>query len=511
MTITGLILGPLLCLAILLPPGGVLVACFAATVFADGAIINLGGRTMAVGWFFALLVIGRVLFEIAIGRTGLRCDILYRLLPLVLFILSCFLSLIVALALFRGQVIVLPGSAGLQPQLAEPYRLMPENINQHVYLVLSLLFVYAIMHLMAPLKLPELLLWTNRAMRVSCGLATAVIIWHIASFNYGIWFPASFFHSDLHSGAWDQGVAGVQRPSGSFPEPSALTYYYASYLFYFWRRLRLTGAVADQIWLTMVVAVLVVSTSTTAYILIVAFAAYAVLDLGWGFKPFARGPTHRPRPSLRLSYLLGALCLTLTIWGTVQTLKANAELVDTMLQAQVLDKQSSFSYRIRSNADNMAKQIFLDTYGLGVGLGSHRPSSGLLALISGPGVLGTALFLLFLATAVLPPASASAAATSRPIRWAVIGLLLCHVITGPEFHKAILWLMVALALSVHLRAARTSNGSAVTSTSLYPPGSTRGYKDVAPAPMSPSRHHQRQQLPLGLPKPPPSPVSGTSP
>jgi hypothetical protein len=454
LTTTGLLLAPLFCLAMLLPPGWVLVAGLTATVFADGAVVNAGGKTVSVEWFVGLLVIGRVLFAMAAGRSGLRADILERLLPVLLYGLSCVASLLIALAWFQGEVIVLPGSAALNPLLAEPYRLMPENVNQLVYLALLLLLVYAVVHLASELPFDNLVTWIDRAMRCACGLATVIVLWHIASIRLGVWFPGGFFHSNLHSGAWDQMVAGVQRPSGSFAEPSALVYFFSAYLFYFWQRLRITGDTSDQFWVIVVVGILLTSTATTAVLALAVFAVLAALDLIASPRGAPAGtPGASAQGGLRLAHVLRLALVGAAVLAAAKFFQANADMVHAVLDEQVLNKRASLSYELRSNADRMAWRIFLDTYGLGLGFGSHRPSSGFLALLIGPGVLGTILFLLFVGGALRRPGSNRAAAASKPIRWAPLGPLVCHILTVPDFQSLTLWLPIALAVATHVRAA----------------------------------------------------------
>ena len=217
MTSTGYLLVPLMLLAILSRPGWVIVALFVSAIFADASIANPGGRSIPVGWFFALLVIGRVGCEIVLGRGRLRDDVLIRMLPLALFLVSCIVSLLSALVFFEGRVIVLPGSAGLQQVLAGPFQFQPENVNQLIYLGLIFGLVYATAHLSSSLPEREIPIWIDRAMRWSCSIASAVTLWHIASFTYDVTFPADFFHSDVSSKAWDQGLLDdLRRPSGPF-------------------------------------------------------------------------------------------------------------------------------------------------------------------------------------------------------------------------------------------------------------------------------------------------------
>ena len=86
--------------------------------------------------------------------------------------------------------------------------------------------------------------------------------------------------------------------------------------------------------------------------------------------------------------------------------------VHVIIDDQLLNKQQSMSYEVRANADQMAWQILLETGALGLGLGSHRASSGLLSLLIGPGIIGATAFLLFIGSALRRPACPAAAQAS---------------------------------------------------------------------------------------------------
>ena len=457
MTSTGLVLMPLLCLAMLLGPRSAILACVVATVLNDGAVIDSGGRLVSVEWFAGLLLIGRALVEIGTGRAGLRPDILQRLVPLMLYALSCAASLLVALALFKGEILVLPGSASLNRLLAEPYRLMPENINQLVYVLLILLFVYAMAQVATGLATEELERAIDVAMRCSCGLATAIVAWFIASRTTGLPFASDFLHSGSHAGAWDQAVAGVPRPSGSFAEPSALSYFFSAHLFYFWQRVRRTGRPVDQLFWLITMVVLLISTASSAFLILGVFVLLAAADRLLAPRPERAKRPGGTGPALRLGHALMALVLVALIVAGWQLVQSHGDVVRDFVDEQLLNKHTSLSYEVRSNADRMAWQIFLDSYGLGLGFGSHRPSSGLLSLLVGPGVIGTLLFGLFVLSVLRAPATAEAARASKAIRWAAIGPLVSHLMTVPDFQGLVLWLPLALSLAMHLSVPRTAS------------------------------------------------------
>lgn len=454
MTSTGLVLIPLALLVACGPPGPLLVAIFVATIFADAAVANPGGRSIAVAWFVAVLVIGRVSAAVLSSQDRLRADILAFLFPLVLFVLCCVISLLLALAIFQGQVLVMPGSAALNVRLAATYSLTSENVNQLMYLFLIIAFTYAVAHLVAGMPAERLTRWIDRAMRVSCGWAALVIAWHYASFSYGLWFPDGFFHSDVHVAAWDQGVAGIKRPSGSFSEPSAIAYAFAMFLLFFLQRWRATGRVSDQLWLMTSIAVLLFSTATTAYLILAAFPLLVLVDLAVN-----RGPGRAAREAvgrgfvIRARHLISIAAVLIVAFALYSIIERNGAIAEALLDEQLLNKGQSSSYEVRSTADRMAWNIVVETWGLGLGIGSHRPNSGALTPLIGAGIVGTIVLIAFLIKVLRPPRLSDPRwqDMDRAVRWGAGGMLMVHVIGAPELQSVPLW--ACLAVIIGLRSA----------------------------------------------------------
>lgn len=465
MTQSGIVLIPLFMTLLLLPRAWSIPALYIAAVFSDASIVN--GRPLLVPWFVTLLVIAREAWVIAIGGNRLRLDVLRRLTPLAVFVLACCLSLIVALAFFQNEVMVLPGSAGFDLRLAEPFHLVPENFNQLVYTGLIFVLVTMVANLAADLDRAGIARWVDLGMRWSCALATFAVVWHIASFTFGVWFPDQFFHSNIKAGAWAQGGFGdlTNRPSGSFAEPSELTYFYVMTLFYFFQKWRARGHTGDQIMLMISILVLLISTSTTAYMLMAVFACLAAADLAFASPARPKRARHGDAAfMLRGKHVVTVLVLLAAIAAGGWLLKRNQSIVEDVYQQQIVGKTQSRSYTERSTADNMAWRIFVDTYGVGIGLGSHRPNSGLLTVLGGSGLLGTLALAWLLMQNLARPDPITFARDgdeeSKPLRWAVLGLLLGHLISGPNVHSILLWTSLALTVAFHLEQGQPARRAA---------------------------------------------------
>ena len=124
----------------------------------------------------------------------------------------------------------------------------------------------------------------------------------------------------------------------------------------------------------------------------------------------------------------------------------------------------------------MAWQIFLDTYGLGAGLGSHRSSSGLLALLSGTGLIGTLAFVWLMAVVTRgPPVGIKDVEAGKALRWAVLGLLGSQAVAGPDLQSLPLWTCTGLIIGMRLapRAVALAPPAVSMAPSLAPVRSLR--------------------------------------
>jgi len=189
--------------------------------------------------------------------------------------------------------------------------------------------------------------------------------------------------------------AGFKRISGTFSEASAFAGYTAV-LFAFVASLWLDRV---RSWLTGLLAslllmVLLLSTSATG---MVALAA-VVLYLGFRSAQGSIGRRPAGRPAFLASLLLVVPLVALFI---VLAMPEMVEDVARYLDEILFSKLESQSGRERSMWNAVAFQVFLDTWGLGAGLGSARASSYLFVLLSNVGLPGAILFFLFVGSIFL--------------------------------------------------------------------------------------------------------------
>lgn len=106
----------------------------------------------------------------------------------------------------------------------------------------------------------------------------------------------------------------------------------------------------------------------------------------------------------------------------------------------VVDKVDSKSYDSRTGADTFSWGVLADTLGMGAGIGSNRPSSFGMSLLSTVGIPGTAAFAALVtgivATAIRRPGTVAAAT-------ALVALVVAKVVGTPDFSTPVLWVLIA--------------------------------------------------------------------
>jgi hypothetical protein len=120
--------------------------------------------------------------------------------------------------------------------------------------------------------------------------------------------------------------------------------------------------------------------------------------------------------------------------------------------AMTVNKGQGTSLASRVIADQDTIRLLSSTYGLGVGLGSTRPSSLVAALLSTVGLVGTAISGVFLYKLVRSFPGRQAPKMLQMSFWCLIGLIVADAIAVPDVNRPTLWallLVVIAQLNVH--------------------------------------------------------------
>lgn len=448
-TLTGLLLIPLSLVAWAAGLRAQLVVFGIGAVLTSAAVINLASFGIQPAYFMGLLLLGGAGVATLVGA-GYRLDraVLMRMTPLLVLLLAALNALFWAGTLFWDQVWVVSGRQMFDIASAEHYSFRSENVNQLVYLILNIALMLLLANRLVRLPAATVLRAAHGAVQWAFWFATLFVVWDWLSHHFDIYFPDAFVHSNaFYAVAHKQSFGDLARISGSFAEPSALAYAYAGFLAYASGLYLAERSVRALAMMVAAIGALAVSTSTTAYAVLALWAAAMVFAL-----PLARLVSGPVRSSPGSTLAVVALLLASVIGG-VMIINANQDAIQQIYQNAIVGKTATTSFEDRGAADRMALDTFEATGGLGIGLGSHRPSTLPATLLSNVGLPGTLAFLVFVGLA-LRGGSRQGWSSKRvlwPFRAFTLGLLAGHCISSPDLNTPLLWLSLTLnlALSAH--------------------------------------------------------------
>jgi hypothetical protein len=453
MTITGIILIPLYVLVICCPWRYIVVVLVLSALLSDAAVVNIGSVGIQPGFFFMLLVISRTVVDILARNQHLNGYVLRSMAPLGFLMVVSTLILLIAVIFFEGRVTV--GSPTLELDQAGPYAFRRENIAQLTYLLIDIMVVYCLAHQAGRMRLGVFAKASEAGLVTAGFLSAGVCFWQMAQFYLSVPFPFDFFHSNVgYIPAYGQMIAGVPRISGPFPEPSSLGYVFGGLIQFAWQRHRFSPTPWSFGLLLVCIATLAISTSTTSYGALAFFLMILVKDLGFGRRSIASGLVKWRKRELALIFLL---LVGAGVVGAYVSIEGRT--LQDVLDIELFEKDRSSSFDQRIGADLIAWNIVKQTMGIGIGLGSHRPNSLVMTLLSNVGLLGTFIFCFFVLRLIRMGQNTKQVAIGgalRQSRWFVIGLLAMGVLSGTTLTIAILWTGFALVLGVSVESRRVA-------------------------------------------------------
>ena len=247
-------------------------------------------------------------------------------------------------------------------------------------------------------------------------------------------------------------IGGLLRISGTFAETSAFSAFSLP-LFAFCASLWAAGVRKRESGVLAAATLLLLlgSTSSTAY---ASLAVYAVcLGAAAGLRALWTTPRFGTVALLLWSAAV-AVCLVLLLRPEI------GQRVLDYLQLTLVRKMDSSSALERGSWNAQAWQNFIDTWGVGTGLGSARASSYPLVLASNLGVLGVLLYAAFLAHVFF---GATQGGEVDPIvrasRRAVLAALIAACISAVVFDLGLAFYAYAAAATCRERLRRTSTGA----------------------------------------------------
>jgi len=241
-------------------------------------------------------------------------------------------------------------------------------------------------------------------------------------------------------------IAGGYAEASSF---GAATLVLLAFSFSYWRRTR------DQMALVLSGALLILlllSTSSTAYVGAAIVAMPLLLSI---LRSSLSGHVSKPDLTLLILGLSGLLVMLAVFLYQEELFDPIWQLIDTM----IINKASSASAQERAYWNLRSIQSFYDTFGLGIGIGSSRASSWVVAVISQLGLVGAVMYAMFVAEilhkrdlAQRTDLSLDERATVASLRAASLAVLITATISGGGADPGIIF-NLALAAMLSLRWA----------------------------------------------------------
>ena len=439
----GLILIPISLLIFCVRPRLLISWAIIVSAFQAASVINFGGD-FAIGispYFFVVSLVAIRFVTISLqGRLGFKHDDIALDITRPLLMLAAWgvASAFLLPRLFAGIHVDTP-RLGMDPVSTTPLEWSMSNAAQAGYLILNGVFLIYVMWRSDDLSFIDQL---ARAF-IWCGaIASAVGAYQVSAHILGFRFPAEIFNSNA---GWQQlvsqRVAGAWRVSATFNEPSSAGIFFAAWttflLFLTMDRQSATGARWLLFWCGIVM--LVLTTSTTGYV--TAFVLVAIL----GFKELGAVAIK--------GYINEKLLLTFAAIITASV--AAALFIPDMHQlfADILwYKSQSHSGQERTSTILVALNVAVHSFGLGVGLGSNRPSGMLFYIFSNIGIPGTILFaaLIFATRGIVvramgaPDISDKIRAYMRGAGWAFAMYCVAMCISGADISSPHLWILWSL-------------------------------------------------------------------
>lgn len=305
------------------------------------------------------------------------------------------------------------------------------NLAQVIYLALNVAAVLYACHIVRTVgqadKLTKTLNWA-----VFIAVAAGLLQHLVSSYPYEV-----FSSNPAYYQGFDQELGDIHRISSTFAEPSMAGSFLAAVA---------SGLLACYLsgrrgirWLLAILLVIVVLFDTTATTGYAAFAGMLCI-MGIYFGPFGRRGRNQPSFAKTWIPVLFVVC------SAAVYLMLNPSLLEAFLSVTV-DKMGGMSFAHRLSADIYALMIFKDTYGMGVGLGSNRPSSLVMTFLSTVGIVGTSLFAMVLYKIVKLFPGRLAPSALQMTFWSLVGLLVAQSIAVPDINRPTLWALFVVVVA----------------------------------------------------------------
>lgn len=353
-----------------------------SSIFQAASIYNFNSFAVAPYYFISIIVALNFLSTTIIFNRKLYIanrNLRYSVVALVVFFGWAMVSSITLPFIFEGMPVFSPKD-GIDEQYFYQAKLLwsTSNVAQAVYLLLNIINVIVLIQYVSNKRNKDIAM---NSFLITAYIAIFMILYHSLSKFVQIPFPEDFLYSNpFYSQGFEQRVGNLFRANGTFSEPSlAGTYIVGIACSFFAIRINNNTLIQQFLIFTISFLALIVTTATTGYAtFFIIICALIIIKL---FNMY--------RFKLKKTTLIKIILVSFFI-GLILIVLVNSNLLSAV-EALTTSKGESDSFKHRMFSDLFAINIFFETYGLGVGLGSNRPSSYLTSLLSNLGIIGTGI------------------------------------------------------------------------------------------------------------------------
>jgi|GEM_PF-2465400 len=403
-------------------------ACFLQG--ASPVMLSAGGRLSGMAPAYALVCVG-VLHQLLRRRNAASADSENRWsaphIWLWVFTLIGISGAVLLPRVFEGVAHAMQPRGTINTTLMSVVAPSGTNLIQAFYLALNLALFSLASH--AVTQDPNGRRHALNGIAFGLAFACAMAAYQLVAHYTGLPWPREIINSNTGVGQFPDQMAGsIKRLTATFWEPSLLGYNFVGCLglFLLGGRNPALGIVA--------LCVLLLSTSSLGYFGLMALLAFWLV-----------ADRQRASASMKWRVVFGVV-----IVGTAFVVIDQMALQGEVLTSMVLNKGESSSGVGRSFANWAAMQTFLESGGLGVGVGSARASSFVATLLATMGLPGLLVFVAFAVSLVLS-CYRSGDRESMQLCYGLVGLLLVWAIAIPDFVQALFWFMAGVAAG-HVRS-----------------------------------------------------------
>lgn len=418
------------------------------TSLAAASVLNFGGNSLTPSHVFLVFLTLAVFSQ----RDGLSHFLEAFRPPRAGFWLACLVLYGVLGAIFlprllNGATTILPLASMGEGDPTIQLQPVSSNFTNSVYM-LGNLICFGLIYAVA--RKPRGFVTMSNVLTAFAALVVVFAAVDLATYSTGTeWLLEPIRNADykMHVGAE---VFGLKRVVGSYVEASSFAGVglaligFTATMWLFGEKPFLHGLLAIAL-----IAFVVLSTSTTG------LAGLPVVLVALYFTAIQISIERKQALSSGF-VIVTPILVTVAVFG-VLLLPGVLEVIMDFIDTVVLSKADTDSGQERGSWNAMAYQAFIDTNGVGVGFGTTRASSLLLAILSSTGVLGLLFYLGFIATGlfrVIPRAGAMAP-VQIATRNACIGSLLGNLVTSTSVDQGLLFYALAAFAAVPLRELET--------------------------------------------------------